>query len=213
MKLVFYKQTDGTKPAGKFISSLPTKLRAKVMRDLDLLEKYGFNLGLPYVRKIQGAKYEKLYEMRTKFASNITRIFYFFETKDGIVILNGYLKKSDKTDKKELDKALKYMNDYLEREIKMSRSFESYASVKKELFKNDKKLKAEYDALAPRYELISKAIDARLKKKMTQADVAKKMGTTKSSISRFESGNYNPSFDFLIRLSDALGKKLKVSMA
>ena len=48
---------------------------------------------------------------------------------------------------------------------------------------------------------------------MTQADVAKKMGTTKSSISRFESGNYNPSFDFLIRLSDALGKKLKVSMA
>lgn len=115
MKLVFYKQTDGTKPAGKFISSLPTKLRAKVMRDLDLLEKYGFNLGLPYVRKIQGAKYEKLYEMRTKFASNITRIFYFFETKDGIVILNGYLKKSDKTDKKELDKALKYMNDYLER--------------------------------------------------------------------------------------------------
>ncbi len=98
-------------------------------------------------------------------------------------------------------------------EIKMSRSFESYASVKKELFKNDKKLKVEYDALAPRYELISKAIDARLKKKMTQADVAKKMGTTKSSISRFESGNYNPSFDFLIRLSDALGKKLKVSMA
>ena len=94
----------------------------------------------------------------------------------------------------------------------MSRAFESYASIKRELFNNDKNLKREYDALAPRYELISKAIDARLKKKMTQEEVAERMGTTKSSISRFESGNYNPTIDFLIRLSNALGKQLKVSM-
>ena len=38
------------------------------------------------------------------------------------------------------------------------------------------------------------------------------MGTTKSSISRFESGDYNPTIDFLIKLSTALGKQLKVSM-
>ena len=94
----------------------------------------------------------------------------------------------------------------------MSRTFESYASVKRELFNNDKNLKREYDALAPRYELISKAIDARLKKKMTQEEVAERMGITKSSISRFESGNYNPTIDFLIRLSNALGKQLKVSI-
>ena len=94
----------------------------------------------------------------------------------------------------------------------MSRTFESYASVKKELFISDKNLKKAYDELAPRYELISKAIDARLKSKMTQEEVAKKMGTTKSSISRFESGNYNPTIDFLIRLSNALGKQLKVIM-
>lgn len=118
MSLVFYKQKDGIKPAGKFINSLNTDLKAKVVRDLDLLEKYGFDLGMPYVRKIKGKKYEKLYELRSKFASDITRIFYFFETKDGIVVLSGYLKKSNKTDKKELDKALNYMNDYLERREK-----------------------------------------------------------------------------------------------
>ena len=94
----------------------------------------------------------------------------------------------------------------------MSRCFESYASVKRELFNNDKMLKYKYDELAPRYELISKAIDARLKKKMAQAEVAQKMGTTKSSISRFESGDYNPTVYFLIRLSNALGKRLKISM-
>ena len=85
-------------------------------------------------------------------------------------------------------------------------------TLKNELFQEDKNLKKEYVALAPRYKLISKAIDARLKKKMTQEEVAEKMGTTKSSISRFESGNYNPSFDFLTRLSYALGKQLKISM-
>lgn len=88
----------------------------------------------------------------------------------------------------------------------------SFSVVRDEMLNNDKELRKEYDLLKPRYELISKAIDARLKKKMTQEEVAIKMGTTKSSVSRFESGNYNPTIDFLIRLSVALGKQLKVSM-
>ena len=62
--------------------------------------------------------YEKLYELRSKFSNSISRIFYFFETKDGIVVLSGYLKKDNKTDKKELDRAFEYMKDYLERSKK-----------------------------------------------------------------------------------------------
>lgn len=94
----------------------------------------------------------------------------------------------------------------------MNNKLMTHSEVKKMLFKRNTRLKKEYDELAPRYELISKAIDARLKSKMTQEEVAKKMGTTKSSISRFESGNYNPTIDFLNRLSNALGKQLKVSI-
>lgn len=118
MKLLFYKKADGTKPAGDFIKTLSTDMKAKVVRDIDLLEKYGFDLGKPYVKKIQGKKYDKLYELRSKFATNISRIFYFFESKDGIIVLCGYIKKENKTDKKELDRALEYMNDYLERRKK-----------------------------------------------------------------------------------------------
>ena len=88
----------------------------------------------------------------------------------------------------------------------------SFSDVRDEMLRNDKELKKEYETLRPRYELISKAIDARLKRKMTQEEVAIKMGTTKSSISRFESGDYNPTIDFLIKLSSALGKRLKVSI-
>ena len=88
----------------------------------------------------------------------------------------------------------------------------THSDVKQKIFDNDPKVLLEYEALRPRYELISKAIDTRLKKKMTQEEVAQKMGTTKSSISRFESGDYNPTIDFLIRLSEALGKTLKINL-
>ena len=54
MNLIFYKKIDGTKPAGEFIKTLTTDMKAKVMRDIDLLEKYGFDLGMPYVKKMQG---------------------------------------------------------------------------------------------------------------------------------------------------------------
>ena len=70
-------------------------------------------------------------------------------------------------------------------EAKMNNKLMTHSEVKEMLFKNDLKLKKEYDALAPRYEMISKAIDARLKKKMTQEEVAERMGTTKSSISSY----------------------------
>lgn len=93
----------------------------------------------------------------------------------------------------------------------MKSNFITHKEVLNEMLK-DKNFKKEYDALAPRYEIVSKAIEMRLKNKMTQEDVARKIGTTKSNISRFESGNYNPTIDFLIKLSDALGKQLKVSM-
>lgn len=94
----------------------------------------------------------------------------------------------------------------------MNNRLMTHSEVKKKIFDKDPKVLLEYETLRPRYELISKAIDTRLKKKMTQEEVAQKMGTTKSSISRFESGDYNPTIDFLIRLSEALGKTLKINL-
>lgn len=216
MKLTFYKKLDGIKPAGKYIKSLDTKHKAKVVWEIDLLEKYGFDLKEPHVKPIKGKKYHGLYELRIQFSSDISRIFYFYETEDGFVILNGYTKKDNKTDPKELDIALKYMKDYIERKAKENENSknysESYKNIRNELFAEDKNLKKEYEALRPRYEIVESAIKARIKNKMTQEDVAKKMKTTKTSISRFESGDYNPSLEFLIRLSGALGRQLKVSM-
>lgn len=66
--------------------------------------------------------------------------------------------------------------------------------------------------LAPRYEVVAQLKAARKEKDLTQEELAKKVGTKKSNISRFESGRYNPSLDFLIKVAGSLGKELQINV-
>ena len=82
----------------------------------------------------------------------------------------------------------------------------------------DKKLaedpvfREEYEALAPRYEILQAVITTRIEKKMTQAELAERADTKQSNISRFESGNYNPSLEFLQKIAGALDKQLEITL-
>lgn len=78
-----------------------------------------------------------------------------------------------------------------------------------EALKNPK-LKAEYDKLEPEFAVISAMIEARVKKGLTQKDLAEKIGTTQSAISRLEKGNGNPTVSFLKKLADALDSNLDI---
>ncbi len=93
----------------------------------------------------------------------------------------------------------------------MSRASVSFTSVREEILR-DGEVRAEYDRLAPRYEIIAQLIETRKNKNMTQAQLAELVGTQKSNISRLESGNYNPSLDFLIKVAQGLGKTLKLEL-
>jgi ribosome-binding protein aMBF1 (putative translation factor) len=74
----------------------------------------------------------------------------------------------------------------------------------------DSKVKAEYDRLQPEFALIRAVLDARLKKGLTQEDLAQKIGTKQSVISRLESGRANPSFSFLKKIAHALNYHLEI---
>ena len=87
----------------------------------------------------------------------------------------------------------------------------SFEDVKADLLK-DKEFEAEYERLRPRYEAIEQIVKARKEQNITQEELAKRIGTQKSNISRLESGNYNPSLDLLIKIADALGKRLNVQL-
>jgi ribosome-binding protein aMBF1 (putative translation factor) len=84
-----------------------------------------------------------------------------------------------------------------------------FKDFKKEVLKNKKILK-EYESLRPEYEAIQKIIDLRLKKGMTQGQLAKKLGTKQSAVSRLERQLVNPTVSFLSRLATVFGKKLVI---
>lgn len=87
----------------------------------------------------------------------------------------------------------------------------SFEEMKIDMLK-DEEFKAEYEKLKPRYEAIEQIIRARKELNMTQSELAKRVGTQKSNISRLESGNYNPSLDFLVKIAESLGKNLSVQI-
>ncbi len=92
----------------------------------------------------------------------------------------------------------------------MSKAGISFEEMKADMLK-DEQFKIEYEKLKPRYEAIEQIIRARKEQNITQAELAKRVGTQKSNISRLESGNYNPSLDFLAKIAESLGKKISVT--
>lgn len=88
----------------------------------------------------------------------------------------------------------------------------SYKVLRKELLKN-KKVKMAYDELGPEFELVQMIIEKRVKKGLTQTQLAKKLGTKQSAISRLERGSYNPTIAFLRNLAEALDTKINISFS
>ena len=108
----YYKKENGDIPVLNYLLSVDAKLRAKAFREIELLEKHGSDLREPYVKPVKGAKYKGLFELRVKFASNISRIFYFTYSRKTFVLLHGFTKKTKQTPVKELERALRYKADY-----------------------------------------------------------------------------------------------------
>ena len=87
----------------------------------------------------------------------------------------------------------------------------NFKELKKELLANQEVAK-EYEKLSPRYLIINELMAARLKKGMTQRQLADKIGTKQSAIARLEAGNVNPSIGFLNKAASVMGYRLKVSL-
>jgi len=84
----------------KFIKSLQKPTIAKVLRTIDLLEKFGQKLGPPHTKKIS----TRLFELRISGKQEV-RIFYTFY-KSQIFLLHGFVKKSQKIPQKEINFSL-----------------------------------------------------------------------------------------------------------
>ncbi len=88
-----------------FIQALEKPTIAKVLRVIDLLEKFGHQLGLPHSKKVCA----NLFELRIRGQQEV-RIFYTFQ-KGNIIILYGFIKKSQLIPRKEIKQAKRKLKD------------------------------------------------------------------------------------------------------
>lgn len=82
----------------EFVLELPPGLTAKYLHLTDLMLEFGSNLGMPHTRAMS----DGLFELRVKGQEGIVRVFYCTLVGKRIVMLHGFIKKSQKTPPKEL---------------------------------------------------------------------------------------------------------------
>lgn len=88
----------------------------------------------------------------------------------------------------------------------------NYKQFKAKLLKNQE-IKQAYEKLGAEFAVVEMIIKKRIEKGLTQKELARRVGTKQSAISRLESGNYNPSISFIQKVADALDTRLKVSLS
>jgi DNA-binding XRE family transcriptional regulator len=69
---------------------------------------------------------------------------------------------------------------------------------------NNQEIRKEYDALKPKYEMIRRLIEQRIKLRMSQAELAKKVGMRQPAICRLETGDYNTTLSTFFKVTQAL---------
>ena len=107
----FYEKEDGDISVEKFLNSLDIKMRNKILMILNVLQERGNQLREPYSKHLE----DGIFEVRGKVGNDISRVLYFFYYNGKIIMTNGFIKKTQKTPKSEIELAKKYRKEYLER--------------------------------------------------------------------------------------------------
>ena len=94
-----------------FLAKQPQKVQDKIFKVIEAVETLD-RIPTNYLKMIVGTN--GLYEARIQLGSNIWRVFCFFDGDRLVILLNGFQKKTQKTPRNEIEKALKLMKEYYE---------------------------------------------------------------------------------------------------
>lgn len=110
-EVIFYEKENGEILIEKFLDTLPIKMKAKVVGLIQILQEFGNDLREPYSKYLG----DGIFELRAKQGSDLSRVLYFFYFDKKIILTNGFVKKSQKTPKSEIQKAKRYRDNFMER--------------------------------------------------------------------------------------------------
>jgi phage-related protein len=99
LKAFFYKTTSGAEPVRDWLKSLTKEEKKNIGEDIKTVQ-FGWPLGMPLVEKLDAG----IWEIRTHLKSKIARVFFTIH-ENNIILLHGFIKKTQKTPHQELDLA------------------------------------------------------------------------------------------------------------
>jgi phage-related protein len=105
LMVVFYRTDAGNEPVRAWLKGLTKTERKAIGEDIKTAQ-FGWPIGMPLIRKIE----KGLWEVRSDVKDGIARVFFAVED-DLMVLLRGFIKKSQKTPQKELDTARRRLAD------------------------------------------------------------------------------------------------------
>ena len=111
-KIRFYRKQSGGCPVEEYLDSLPGKVVQKITWVLSIVEEMDI-IPTKYFKKLESAS--NIYECRIDFGGNTYRLLGFFHSDSFFVLTNGFIKKTQKTPKEEIDMCKNRMKDFLAR--------------------------------------------------------------------------------------------------
>lgn len=110
-KIIYYETEDGYSKVFEYVDNLRSSYKAKMLSWLSILEEQGPLLTRPYSDLLK----DGIHELRVKLSGNQIRVLYFFCYEEFIILTNNFNKKTDKVPEKEIIKALKCKQSFLDR--------------------------------------------------------------------------------------------------
>lgn len=107
LQVSFYKSSSGSEPVREWLKSLERDEKKAIGEDIKTVQ-FGWPLGMPLVRKLDG----NLWEIRVNLDNKIARIL-FTAKGNQMILLHGFVKKSQKTPKNDLERAKKRRDEVL----------------------------------------------------------------------------------------------------
>ena len=108
-EVIYYISPSGNNPVSDFLDGLDEQTQTKLLRVVANIEEYGLLSVIPHIKKLTGTP---LWEIRVLGKSN-ARIIYIVPTQNRILLLHGFIKKTNKTPSKEIEIANSRYKQYL----------------------------------------------------------------------------------------------------
>ncbi|NHN92315.1 type II toxin-antitoxin system RelE/ParE family toxin [Acetobacter sicerae] len=103
IEAVFYRSVSGREPVKDYLRSIdPREDRRKINADIRTVE-YGWPIGMPTCRPLSGG----ICEVRTNLTNRISRVLFYIDSREKMVLLSGFIKKTETTPDTEIELALK----------------------------------------------------------------------------------------------------------